>query len=203
MKTETKTSLERRLADADGNKRLLVATIMDPRFKEKFFSGLIVAERAKSLVGEKILSPTTGSENKNAGLEPSPKRLCTGLWKRFSDILEEAGASVSNESGSQKLDAYLAETLITLGRESCYNWWANNRHRFPSLANLLDSAYVLAPPTSVASERLFLEAGEIYDNRRSRLAPEKVEMLLINFPLHKKQYMYILFKIMNLLIMNL
>ena len=128
MKTEMKTSLERELADADGNERLLV------------------------------------------------------------DILEEVCTSVSNESGSQKLDAYLAETLITLGRESCYNWWANHRHRFPSLVKLLDSAYVLAPPTSVASERLFSEAGEIYDDRRSRLAPVKVEILLIiknNFPLHK------------------
>ena len=136
---------------------------------------------------EKISSLTTDSEIENDGLEPSPKRPCTGLWKSFSDILEEAGASVSNESGSQKLDAYLAEPLITFGRESCYNWWANNRHRFPSLAKIARQ-YLCAPPTSVASERLFSGAGEIYNDRRSRLAPEKAEMLLIikyNFPLHK------------------
>ena len=158
---------------------------MDPRFKEKFFSGPVVAERAKSLVREKISSLTTGSESENDGLEPSPKRPC-GLWKSFSDILEEAGASVRNESDSQKLDAYLAEPLIIFSRESCYNWWANNRHRFPSLAKIAQQ-YLCAPPTSVALERLFSGAGGIYDDRRSRLAPEKSEMLLIiknNFPLH-------------------
>ena len=147
----------------------------------------MLSERAKSLVREKISSLTTDSEIENDGLEPSPKRPCTGLWKSFSDILEEAGASVSNESGSQKLDAYLAEPLITFGRESCYNWWANNRHRFPSLAKIAQPC-LCAPPTSVASERLFSGAGEIYDDRRSRLAPEKAEMLLIiknSFPLHK------------------
>ena len=45
MKSEMKTSLERRFADAEENERLLVATIMDPRFKGKFFSGPVVAER--------------------------------------------------------------------------------------------------------------------------------------------------------------
>ena len=47
MKNEM-TSLQRRFADAEENKKLLVATILDPRFKEKFFSGTVVIERAKS-----------------------------------------------------------------------------------------------------------------------------------------------------------
>ena len=44
MKSEMKTPSERRYADGEGNEKLLVATIMDPQFKEKFFSGLVVAE---------------------------------------------------------------------------------------------------------------------------------------------------------------
>ena len=91
--------------------------------------------------------------------------------------LEEAGASVSSEGGSQELDAYLAEPLITFGRESCYSWWANNRHRFSYLVKVARQ-YLCAPPTSVASERLFLGAVDVYDDKRNRLAPEKAEMLL-------------------------
>ena len=175
MKNEMKTSLQRRFADAEENEKLLVATILDPRFKEKFFSGPVVTERAKSRVQDKISSLNIGSKNPNK--EPSPKRPCTGLWKTFSDILEEAGASVSSEGGSQELDAYLAEPLITFGRESCYSWWANNRHRFPCLVKVARQ-YLCAPPTSVASERLFSGAGDVYDDKRKRLAPEKAEMLL-------------------------
>ena len=48
-----------------------------------------------------------------------------------------------------------------------------------------------APPTSVASERLFSVAGDIYDEKRNRLAPERAEMILFinkNFQLVKGQY---------------
>ena len=49
IKNEMKTSLQRRLADAEENEKLLVATIMDSRFKEKFFSGPVVTVREQSL----------------------------------------------------------------------------------------------------------------------------------------------------------
>jgi len=38
--------------------------------------------------------------------------------------------------------------------------------------------YLAPPPTSVASERFLSTAGEIYDEKRNRLAPERAEMLL-------------------------
>ena len=101
MKNEMKTSLQRQFADAEENEKLLVATILDPRFKEKFFCGPVVTERAKSQEREKISSLNIGSKNSNK--EPSPKRPCTGLWKSFSNTHDH-----------------------TFGRESCYSWWANN-----------------------------------------------------------------------------
>jgi hypothetical protein len=52
---------------------------------------------------------------------------------------------------------------------------------YPSLAKLAKK-YLSAPATSVASEQLFSVAGDVYDDKRSRLAPDKAEMLVF---LHK------------------
>jgi len=38
--------------------------------------------------------------------------------------------------------------------------------------------YLSAPPTSVASQRLFSAAGDLYSDQRTQLAPERAEMLL-------------------------
>ena len=84
---------------------------------------------------------------------------------------------MSNESRLQELDIYLAEPLIKFGRESCHNWWAANIHRFPILSKLAQQ-YLCAPPTTVASERLFSGAGDVYDDKRNRLAPDNAELLL-------------------------
>ena len=81
------------------------------------------------------------------------------LMEKLSDMLEEAGASVSSEGDSQELNAYLAEPQITFGRESCYSLWAK---WFPYLSKV-EQRYICAPPTSVASERLFSWAGDVYN----------------------------------------
>lgn len=88
------------------------------------------------------------------------------------------------------VDKYLAEPLIPFHRVNSYSWWAENKIRFPPLAKLAQR-YLSVPPTSVPSERLFSGAGEIYDPKTNRLAPERAEMLLFiktNLPLISGRY---------------
>lgn len=76
MKSEMKTSLERGFTDSEENERLLILTVVDPRFKQKFYRGPLVTQKAKSLVRDKITSFIAVSENPSDGLQPPPKWPC-------------------------------------------------------------------------------------------------------------------------------
>ena len=97
MKSEMDLSLKRRFEKIEDNEKLIVATLVDPRFKEKFFSGPTVVEKVKKLVWDLIKSIEESSHQSEK--EPhAKKRPCpeSGIWKIFSDMLEEAGANVSH-----------------------------------------------------------------------------------------------------------
>ena len=89
----------------------------------------------------------------------------------------KSGACVLGDTGDTEIEQYLKEPLIPFHRANSYFWWKENRHRFVQLSRLARQ-YLAPPPTSVASERLFSTAGDIYDEKRNRLAPERAEMLL-------------------------
>ena len=174
MKEQMLTSLKRRYADIEDNDVLVLATLLDPCFQDKFFSGSAEKLSARELLKEKVTEITSHEESAE---EPSPKHPMSDVLKCFSDILEEAGVDVHCNTHSSTVDKYLSEPLITFHRGNSFTWWANNKTRFPSLAKLAQR-YLSAPPTSVPSERLFSGAGDIYDEKRNRLAPENAETLL-------------------------
>ena len=172
MKEQMLMSLKRRYRGVESNEPLVLATLLNPRFKDKFFSGPTERISARELLEEKVAGIIDTQESR----EPSPKRPKTKVLKCFSEILEEAGAEIDSTYNSV-VDKYLAEPLITFHRGNSFTWWEENKPRFLPLAKLAQR-YLSAPPTSVPSERLFSGAGDIYDEKRNRLAPERAESLL-------------------------
>ena len=73
------------------------------------------------------------------------------------------------------VEQYLSEPLIEFHRSNCYDWWRDNKARFPQLARLAQQ-YLAALPTSIPSERVFSGASDLYDEKR--LNPEKAKVLL-------------------------
>jgi len=70
------------------------------------------------------------------------------------------------------------------------DWWCHYHHLYPNVARIAKH-YLCAPPTSVASERLFSSASRVFTHRRNRLAPKKADMLLFikhNLPLINFRY---------------
>lgn len=160
----------------ESNGPLVLATILDPRFKDKFFTGAAEQADAKELLNQKVAELSSTQQPTSQARESSPKRAKPNVLQCFAEILEEADARVGNTHNTM-VDKYLSEPLIEFHRESPYSWWAENKGRFLTLAKLA-MKYLSAPPTSVPSERLFSSAGDIYDDKRNRLAPERAEMLL-------------------------
>ena len=169
MKQEMLKSLKQWYACAESNEIPTFSSALDPRFKDKCFSQVGTAEKVKSSLKHKVAElksreteqPPSESEVSIKELEkPASKRQKTALLQCFSEILQEAGASIDN-SGNE-VDIYFSEPLIEFhGGELSLNWWATNKFRFPVLAKLA-RRYLSATPTSVPSERLFSVAGDIY-----------------------------------------
>ena len=96
MKSEMKKSLEKRFAGVERNEKLTIATILDPRFKNKFFSHPSVSNNVKSLVqAHQTETQQVVDATDRALEEPPQKRQCTTLWRVYSDIIEESGGIVS------------------------------------------------------------------------------------------------------------
>lgn len=198
MITELLTSLDRRFQFVFAEKQLMVATLLDPRFKDRFMPAE-VRQRAYDWLADEVLMRDADLAN-----EIPPKRAAietcqlvdsqSMVWDAFDQVIQgshphiqaeaehdvpvnpaDASASASRAAVMQMIRVYVAES--TLHRMSDpLKWWSENgvNSKLAPVAR----QFLCPPPTSVPSERLFSGAGLIYSDRRSRLHPDKAEMLM-------------------------
>jgi len=65
----------------------------------------------------------------------------------------------------------------------------HNQKPFPIMYKLA-RRYLAAPASSVYSDRIFSEAGNIYESKRNRLLPDRAENLVFLHNLQKLNYSY-------------
>ena len=178
MKKEMLHLLNARFSDVEDKESLVLVILLDPCFKDKFFSNLAKQDEAKQLLITRVdeISDLTPSP-RTTNCEPPEKRARTEVMKCFDQILEEASTVQSSSTGISIIDQYLVEPIVPYYGGNAYKWWADNHLRFKPL-NELAKRYLSPPPTSVPSERLFSNASDIYYEKRNQLAPEKAESLL-------------------------
>nr|CAH7716217.1 unnamed protein product [Callosobruchus chinensis]CAH7750450.1 unnamed protein product [Callosobruchus chinensis] len=82
------------------------------------------------------------------------------------------------------MDFYLKSNRLD-PKADPYKWWSANEKQYPNLSKFA-KVYLSSPGSSVYSERLFSEAGIIYDEKPNRLLPSNAEKLVFihhNLPL--------------------
>nr|CAI5843071.1 unnamed protein product [Callosobruchus analis] len=73
-------------------------------------------------------------------------------------------------------------------------WWKSNKKVFPNLA-LMASKFLSATASTISSEQLFSEAGNVFESKRNSLSPENGEKLVFLQILSTRQLLTLLFYI--------
>ena len=187
-------SLQTRFEKAEKTKCWVLATLLDPWYKGHALA-LGTLSNAKEWIKEEHATVSEAEKQKRASSEdqgPDPKRVRvmeedkeepgpSGLLEQMYANLLGAHGPTSEEIDdeqhiSQQLDQYLQEPLIDRQIGQALQWWKQNISRLHLLAPLARK-FLSPPPSSVPSERVFSEIGQIYDKKRNKLTGENAERL--------------------------
>jgi hypothetical protein len=96
-----------------------------------------------------------------------------------SALLQQAHSSAGLSSHDTELSSYLdSDTLQKFDEDfNILNWWHEHKLSYPILS-ILARDVISVPVSTISSESAFSLCGRIIEERRRRLAPEMVEMLL-------------------------
>lgn len=145
------------------------------RFKSAFFSGEESISIKELLIrsSERTDSNEQETENQvNVNLATS-KDEENDIWNYIDTVISSSQLSHGIES---ELENYLKEPNVSRISKPL-EWWGLNRNKYPMLSSFVPK-YLCAMSSSVYSERLFSEAGNIYENKRNRILPVRCEKLL-------------------------
>jgi len=201
MKKGMLKSLQARFHNVELSKLYVIATVLDPRYKLTFLKPNIRAIAKNWIIEEmKSLSPIFENKEKYGNEQREPT---TEEEKNEDDKIQDVWACLNEISfeNESKQEEFRTEDNTSYSKEKqfenfleCPNiphkenpltWWAKNAAIYPELSKLA-RRYLSSPPSSIPSERMFSEAGIIYEERRNKLLPQNAEKLLFlhhNLPL--------------------
>ena len=180
MKAEILDDIVTRYCDLKSNQLYVVSTMTDPRYRTTLLKPESPATAKQQLLdAARAVSARAQSHADDEDAAASPLRRRQRVQEddplQCQDDLLEAH-DMAPSTPVEKIAAYLE--LPPIPCISCpHAWWRQNEGRFPTLASVA-RRYLGAPCTSVASERLFSSAGQVFTDQRNRLAAERAEMLL-------------------------
>ncbi|KAM4625223.1 E3 SUMO-protein ligase ZBED1-like [Polymixia lowei] len=168
--------LSKRYQEAYIQRFLEEATIVDPRFKSKV---------DKDEVWDRIRGKAAMAANTEAAAdEPPPvKQKKTALEELFEEEDNELQSFQQRQpllSLAQRVDPeiQLYRSLPPIPcKDNATLWWWSKRETLPLLSGLAES-FLCVQASSTPSERVFSTAGDTISPERSRILPEKADILI-------------------------
>ncbi|KAK3926642.1 Zinc finger BED domain-containing protein 4 [Frankliniella fusca] len=157
-----------------------VATILDPRFKNKSFDSPAACAGAISAVKELMREAVLERERTPS---PQPPLQAAPPEDDFWGEHDQQVAAQQLPTPTMTVAGMPTELKIYLDQpleprqSNPVKYWAEQTRVFPVLAPVA-LHYAVIPATSVPSERLFSEAGATSSERRSRISPKHLRALL-------------------------
>ncbi|XP_039310411.1 zinc finger BED domain-containing protein 4-like [Solenopsis invicta] len=184
FKEKLEKAINIRFKDFELHKILAISNILDPRFKKIHFESALAASSAISQINDYIQKDTVQKTYNKESVESIVK---TDVWS-FHDhlVANKADYSTHSEDISFEIRQYLSQPVIRR-QENPLKYWSSMKLAFPSLYKLALN-YVSIIGTSVPSERLFSEAGNIKTDNRSRLSGEHLNKLLFLSSLSREDW---------------
>ncbi|KAL4153704.1 hypothetical protein QTP88_001537 [Uroleucon formosanum] len=163
-----------------GSKTLGHCTFLDPRFKNIPFTGNLL-QTIKSDIIEKTASIISDNRDNEVQLTPiatsSENEKGFSIWSSIDLKVAQIQPTGTNTSRAIiEVQRYLEDDIQKRNTDAL-KWWRDNKYNYPYLSRLARKT-LCCLGTSVPCERVFLKAGLLISDRRSRLSSNKVEMLL-------------------------
>lgn len=195
--------VQSRFQNLEQDKYYYLSTLLDPRFRMRFFApencDLVRRRLLLEAIQRSDSDAESSSEDETVTNRGRPLQNVTNFLQEshvaFWNCFEELASTnpvISEDPKSPiavEFESYAAESLLPR-TQSPFDWWAKHKSKYAHLANLA-KVFLSAPGSSVYSERLFSEAGNVYEEKRNRLLPERAESLVFlhhNLPLINYKY---------------
>ena len=176
--TKLISSIQQRFITIEETKIYVVATFLDPRFKERCFRNINL-ENVQSFILEIFTEQSNRIEEINPNQPSNNDQYLdddSNVWNIVDKMYKKLPQSPRTSIIEKELNLYLKDNI--LNRHECpLQWWNRNQLIYPNLQNIARK-YLSLPATTVPSERLFSNASDVCTSHRTSLLPENAELLI-------------------------
>ena len=180
LAAELSSELTHHFSPIEGAYITAVTILLDPRFKKLPFSTSSSAEHAITRMITEVGSfhQSESDQQERTPTVPATPAQPTSLWEAFDKRVHDSTTHRTAQTEAMiKVRRYFEEPKIDRSKGHPHSWWRENAIRFPKLQRLARK-YLCIPGSSVPSQRLFSKAGQLVSERRNRLKPKNVNILL-------------------------
>ncbi|CAH1098482.1 unnamed protein product [Psylliodes chrysocephalus] len=156
------------------------STILDPRFKKRGFKNVSKFDKAVIGLRKRLGAVPTQASTTSTSVFSSKSNTTTTtqvqkkniVWDTFDAEIDLLKPQNTTAAAIIELDKYLNEDIVPRSTDPL-QWWHQRRPFYPLLYNyMLKRLCIIA--TSVPCERVFSNAGQILNERRTLLKSERV-----------------------------